>query len=191
MCVLCLTKTDLPQIRFFREDVKVLCDVHPHAIDQSEGVILVTCSDGDQMPDIFKHHEKFCEHQRDEARIHLFSLNGGAKLISSDSPLRIFQEDEILLAHIDIARQMKGIDTVILYAHAPCGAAYGKDLSFADVLELLFKGKERVKREIPGIKVACFCHIDYGDKKRTYFVSYEAWKTWKESKESIQVALHA
>ena len=192
MCVMSLAESDRFEIRFFRDQAMVLLDVHPHLIDQSNGVIVVACSDGDQMPDVFKHHEKFCTHHREHARIHLFSLNGGAKLISENSPLRMHQEDQVLLSHIRMARKSKQIETVILYAHAPCGAAYGKKLSFTDVLELLFQGKERVKREIPGIKVACFCHVDHGNnKKRTYFVSYEAWLRWKESESGIKFSHHA
>lgn len=192
MCVMTLAESDRLEIRFFRDQVGVLLDVHPHLIDQSNGVILVTCSDGDQMPDVFKHHEKFCTHHRENARIHLFSLNGGAKLISADSPLRMHQEDEVLLSHIRMARELKKIETVVLYAHAPCGVAYGKKLSFTDVLELLFKGKERVKTEVPGVKVACFCHVDHGEnRKRTYFVSYEAWQRWRASATMTKSIRHA
>ena len=162
-----------------RKDVGVLCNVSAHLINETNGAMVVTCSDSDQLRDVFRHHEKVCRHHRANTRIHMFSLNGGAKLIAESSPLRVHNEDQVLLAHITAARSMKQIETVVLYAHAPCGAAYGHDLPFYRVLELLFEGKERVKREIPGIKVACFCHIDYGNnKKRTYFVSRERWVDW-------------
>ncbi len=192
MCVLSLAEKDRIQIRFFRDQAGVLLDVHPHLIDQSNGAIVVACSDGDQMPDVFKHHEKICAHHREHSRIHLFALNGGAKLISENSPLRMYQEDEVLLSHIRVAREKKNIDTVVLYAHAPCAVAYDKKLSFAEVLELLFQGKERVKREIPGVKVACFCHVDHGDgKKRTYFVSCKAWSKLRETESMIKTLRHA
>ena len=74
MCVLTLAESDRKQIRFFRDQVGVLLDVSPHLIDQRNGVIVVACSDGDQMPDVFKHHEKFCSHHREHSRIHLFAL---------------------------------------------------------------------------------------------------------------------
>lgn len=102
-------------------------------------------------------------------------------LLASGSPLNTWlREDEILLQHIAIARQLKEIDTVVLYAHAPCGAATLHQLSFIHVLETLRRAKIRLKTVDDKIKVACFCHIDYGhDKKRTYFFSTEAFKRAK------------
>lgn len=183
MGTLRLNTRDRALIEFFRQPKQgVLLEVKAHLIDESSGTIMVTCADGDQMTDVYRHHEGVCIHHRSDPRIHLFSLNGGAKLIAENSPLQMGGEDEILLKHMQFARVKKDIETVVLYAHAPCGAAYDHDLSFSDVLELLFAGKDRVKRTLPGIKVACFCHVDYGDgKKRTYFVSRDAWLVWKKS----------
>lgn len=179
---LLLSKRDRDLIRYFRDPKRgVLLEVQAHLIDESHGTIMVTCADGDQMTDVYRHHEGVCMHHRDDPRIHLLSLNGGAKLIAKSSPLRVGDEDTLLLKHMQFAREMKKMETVVLYAHAPCGVAYGHDLSFAEVLELLFEGKERVKCTLSEIKVACFCHIDYGDgRKRTYFVSRDAWIAWKE-----------
>ena len=179
-----LTKKDRAAIRLFRyKKIRVLQKIAPHLIDESNGAILVVCSDGDQMDDIFKHHEKICLHHRKGHRPHMLSLNGGAKVIAEHSPLRIIagqDRAQILIADIKMARSMKNIETVILYTHAPCGAAYAKGLSFCAILDLLFAGKDRIKKEIPGVKVACFCHVDYGNgKKKTYFVSRTAWLAWK------------
>lgn len=177
---LVLTKEDRTQINMFRR-IGVLQEIESHRIDDtSNGTMVVNCSDGDQIDDLFNHHKRMCAHNdQGHHRHHLLALNGGAKLIAQKSPLRIGDEDTILLGHIHAARIMKSIDTVILYAHAPCGAAYAHRLPFESVLDLLFTGKERVKEEEPGIKVACFCHIDYGKKKRTYFASREEWLRWQ------------
>lgn len=156
----------------------VLLEVDGHKIDESKGAILVTCADGDQFEDLFTHHANICKQQRcsDHARIHVLSLNGGAKLIAKSSPLHTAGEDRVILNHISGAKALKDINTVVLYAHAPCGAAYSKGISFENVLRLLFEGKDRVKESDKGLHVACFCHVDYGNgKKRTYFASREAW----------------
>lgn len=178
---LVLTEEDRKIIRMFSEKkVGVLRKVRPHLVDESNGAILVTCADGDQMEDLFSYHRKISLHHRETHRPHLLSLNGGAKLIAPDSPLRRGSEDTIILEHLKDARRMKEIETVVLYAHAPCGAAYAKQLSFYRVLELLFSGRARVEQVMPGIKVTCFCHVDYGDgKKHTYFASRTTWLLWK------------
>ncbi|OGZ07818.1 MAG: hypothetical protein A3C93_05860 [Candidatus Lloydbacteria bacterium RIFCSPHIGHO2_02_FULL_54_17] len=178
---LVLSEEDRRTIRMFSEKkVRVLRKVRPQLVDETNGAILVTCADGDQMENVFLYHRKICLHHREEHRPHLLSLNGGAKLIASDSPLRHGDEDTVLLGHLKDARRMKGIETIVLYAHAPCGAAYAHKLSFYRVLELLFAGRERVEREMPGVKVTCFCHVDYGNgKKHTYFASRTSWLLWR------------
>ena len=150
---------------------------------------MVTCSDGDQFGDVFTHHAKqVCSLHREDSRIHTLALNGGAKLIAEGSPLLTSGEDEVLLRHIGVAIKLMGIETVVLYAHAPCGAAYSRGLSFEQVLDILFQGKDRVRKTYPGVKVACFCHIDDGDKKRTYFVSRDAWNRLQPVEESLMSA---
>lgn len=156
----------------------VLQDLDTHRIDQSKGAIIVSCADGDQIHDLFHHHEQLFNDAGISPRIHTLALNGGALLVAAGSPLTTWmREDEVLLKNIGVARQLKEIDTVILYAHAPCGAAGAANMTFHNVLEYLMQAKTRLKRIDDKIKVACFCHIDYGDgKKRTYFVSRECFE---------------
>jgi hypothetical protein len=170
-----LNQRDRDLIAHYKE-IGVLSDVAAHLIDEQHGAIMVTCSDGDQFSDVFAHHaQHICMTQRHDSRIHLLALNGGAKLLAKDSPLLTVGEDAVLLKHIGAGIALKGIQTVVLYAHAPCGVAYEEDLPFDQVLDLLFRGKQRVKEMYPSTKVACFCHVDDGEKKRTYFVSREVW----------------
>lgn len=164
----------------------VLGDVEGHRIDESQGVIMVTCADGDQFEDVFHHHSDICRSHRCNTRIHPLSLNGGAKLIAKNSPLQTAGEDQVLLNNILGAHKLKGIDTVVLYAHAPCGAAYSNGVSFLEVMQLLFGGKQRVKNLDPSLKVACFCHIDFGDgKKRTYFAKRDLWLEYINSQHGL------
>lgn len=163
----------------------VLADADGHRLDQREGIIMVTCADGDQMPDIFRFQAKLSEGQRTDPRIHTLSLNGGALLLPEDTKLivrrgRRFREDVVLMEHIRVARNLKQIDTIALYAHAPCGMARLMHLSFEDVIATLIAAKARIKGDNHGAKVACFCHVDRGNgRKRTYFVSRDRWDAWK------------
>jgi hypothetical protein len=155
---------------------EILLDVESHRLDLTAGVILVACSDGDQLPDIFSNISNSFAGQRSSPRIHTIALNGGALLLPENSPLvTAHREDEVLLEHIKVARELKNIDTVALYTHAPCGAGTLAGLTLEQELDLLLIAKTRVKETLPGIKVACFCHIDRGESKRTYFVSRNKW----------------
>ena len=83
------------------------------------------------------------------------------------------------LDEIRDARAMKAIDTIALDNHAPCGKACACGLSFVQTLDLQMSAKTKIKVENQGVHVACFCHIDYGHKKRTYFISREHWFQWR------------
>ncbi len=155
---------------------EILLDVDAHRLNLADGVILVACSDGDQLPDIFSNISHSFAGQRSSPRIHTIALNGGALLLPEDSPLvTAHREDEVLLEHIKVARELKNIHTVALYTHAPCGAGTLAGLTLEQELNLLLAAKVRIKEHLPGIKAACFCHIDRGESKRTYFVSRNKW----------------
>lgn len=133
-----------------------------------EGVICLTCSDGDQMFDLYLHlvrvyFEAWCHSQSKwlrfllfwpffaafmvrnffAPRIHLFALNGGAMLLSPDWPTP--EEAIVLKRHIIKALKLKRIATIFLYAHVPCGAAAECNLTEWDVLDRLAKAKDVVK----------------------------------------------
>lgn len=177
-----LTDSDRQLIETLRHEAGVLIDVKDHKLDLKNGVIMVSCSDGDQMSDIFHFQEKMQARQRDSQRIHTIGLNGGALLIPENSPLnKPNGEDRVMLKHIKQAIELKGITTIALYVHAPCGAAGLCRLNMDQVLDLLIQAKRRIKAEIPGVTVACFCHVDNGEKM-TYFVSREHYEKWKRNR---------
>lgn len=181
-----LTLLDRQWITKMRQD-KILEDVDPHRLDQSRGIIMVACADGDQMPGIFQ-YQADSQVQRTIPRIHTLSLNGGAILLASPpSPILQWREDMVLLEHIKTARRLKEIDSIALYAHAPCGAAYLAKLDFLEVARRLMEAKTILKKTLNGATVACFCHIDYGEKatekrrKKTYFLSRQRWTEWAKT----------
>lgn len=158
---------------------KILLPVEGHRLDLSRGIIMVSCPDCDQRPDMFKFKEDVFRDRGLDPRIHPLLLNGGALLIPEESPLNDEdKEDRVLLKQIRQTRELKGINTVALYTHMPCGAAGLAKLSSEEVIDFLMLGKLRVRQEVIGSKVACFLHVDKGEKKKTYFVSLEAWWSW-------------
>ena len=171
-----LSKEDLEAVRQLR-DLNILDEVKGHLLDQRKGIILISCADGDQFNDIFSQKVKLQEGHCEYPRVHTFCWNGGALRLAPNSPVnkpgRSTCRD--LLDEIKDARMMKAIDTIALYIHAPCGKARAYNLSFINEINLLMSAKTNIKKENPNIHVACFGHIDYGDKKRTYFISRENW----------------
>ncbi|MDP3963112.1 MAG: hypothetical protein Q8Q39_01310 [bacterium] len=162
----------------------VLADVDPHRLPQKEGVIATPCADGDQMIDVFTRQVEYAAQAGHAPRPHMLALNGGALLIAEDSPLnKKLREDLVYIEHIKGGIMLKGMRTIVLYTHAPCGAAGLVKLSFVECIELLIKAKARISSEIPDAKVVCFCHIDRETdgkhKKNTYFVDEERWAEWQ------------
>ena len=56
----------------------VLQDTASHLLDQRDGVILVTCPDGDHFYDIFSRQVEMQTNQCSDPRIHTFGWHGGA-----------------------------------------------------------------------------------------------------------------
>lgn len=164
----------------------VLRDVDGHLLDQKDGVILITCSDGDRFFDIFQHQCRMqAEHRQGlDPRTHVFAWHGGALACAPCSPINKRDEDHLVfLNQITAARNMKQIDIVALYAHAPCGAACASGISLEESLLLQMQAKAEIKNLNRGIKVACFFAVDYdGCKKRTYFLSRENWEHWAKTR---------
>jgi len=178
-----LTGKDRELIRELRK-AGVLRDVENNRIDQTNGVILVTCSDADRFCDIFMHQVHMQAGCRPDPRIHVFGWHGGALACAPCSPInRRKHADEVFLDQIADARALKEIDVVALYAHAPCGAAELHAVSLENMLALQMRAKSKIKALNQGIKVVCFFHVDYGKgKQRTYFLSRPSWQQWAEDR---------
>lgn len=180
-----LSKDDLSVIRSMRqgkrESDRVLQKVRGKKMDPA-GVILITCSDCDQFPDIFIHKTKVLKRCGcKNPRIHTFAWNGGALRLIPDSPAnrrgRSFAID--LMDEIRDAMEMKELKNIALYIHSPCGKALSVKLNFYQTLVVLLQAKQRLENKIPEADVACFCQVYYGRGKRnTYFVSRENFGKW-------------
>ncbi|MBI5222732.1 MAG: hypothetical protein HY980_04555 [Candidatus Magasanikbacteria bacterium] len=171
-----LNDSDRAYLRELR-DKKILLDIDSHLLDQKDGVIMIACADGDQMPDVFEKQEEYLLEQRETPRIHTLALNGGAIVVPADSPLNSeLPKGRVIIDDIKGAMMLKGIRTIVLYAHAPCGAAGLYHLNTEEVINFLIRAKEEIKTAVADIKVACFFHVDWGDHKRTYFVSAAKWR---------------
>jgi hypothetical protein len=189
-----LTEQDWEAYQKLRK-MRILCDVDAHRIPMEQGVILVFCSDGDQSDDTCATVAQHCLEHRPNPRIHMQAQPGGALLIPEDSPLNLRNRGLNLVEDICVGYQLKGISTVALYAHAPCGAATLANLSLEEVINLLVRAKLRLKTHAMGLgielKAACFLHIDRGTQggKRTYFVSAGAWQLLRPRRPSDAEAL--
>jgi hypothetical protein len=159
---------------------EVLQDVEGHRLDQSEGVILVTCADGDRYFDVFQNQVLMQASHRTDPRIHALSWHGGALACAPCSPInRRKHADLVFLDQVADARKLKNINLVALYAHAPCGAAGLCGLSLEETVALQVRAKKKIKTLNQGVQVGCFFHVDYGEsKQRTYFLSRERWEKW-------------
>lgn len=169
---------DRSYLNQLREE-NILEEVAPQSLDLSNGVIAVVCADGDQFFDYYSHIASLAREQLGRERAHMLALNGGALLLSNEWPDP--EEAIVLKRHINVAVDLKNIHTVVLYVHAPCGAAGICHFDAKKVLDLLVQAKENVKLIRGDIKVICFVHVDWGEgKKRTYFLSQGKWNEYNK-----------
>ena len=179
----------MPALELSSEDHKVLTelrerrildDIDPHRLEDPSSVVMVSCADGHQMADVFHYQEKICG-QNGGPVVHTIALNGGALLIPPDSVVSIGTPDgEVIRRHAIARCAMKGINTLAFYSHAPCGAARTHGLNAVDVISLTLRAKvymrETLDRE--NFRMACFVHVDWGSKKRTYFIHKNEFHQW-------------
>ncbi len=168
-------EADYTLIASLREQ-DILLAVDGHRLEQTQGVILVSCGDGDQFVDLFVTQTGLQICRPHSPRVHTFAWNGGA--LRLDNTIDIGNVFSVFLQEILDACVLKDIGTVALYAHYPCGKAALAHMTLLDVLRSLIRAKFAVKqaRNNEG-SVACFFHVNYlGDdidknpRKRTYFV---------------------
>lgn len=180
---------------------EVLVTAEGNKVNASKGIILCGCGDCDQERIYSSYLAEIVT-----TRIHQVRYNGGALSISPHSPLHFVIDDDGsrhakgVVQTVDVRDSiiMKGIATVALVAHAPCGAAMGKEMTLDDIVGHLVGAKrELVKRyrggeHDLGIRVACFLHVDWPSlapklrkPPRTYFVSQEVAKRWLANPPSL------
>jgi len=164
----------------------VLQHVDGHRLDQSQGVFIVMCSDGDQSPDIITFHSNLMNQQRDVPRLHLFADHGLALCLAPDSPLSRNYRGQNLFESIGDVPTLKGIKTGALYIHAPCAAATRAELNLLEQIRLVKAGKALILKQFPGLQIACFLHIDNGGK-HSYFIEGSLWREWLKRQSSLPV----
>ena len=154
----------------------ILLAVDGHQLEQTRGVVLVSCGDGDQFFDLFKTQSLLQICRPNFPRVHTLAWNGGA--LRLDHSIPIGSDAPMFLKEITDSCFLKDIGTVALYAHYPCGKAALAHMTLLDVLRSLIRAKLAVKtaRNNQG-SVACFFHVNYqgndtdnSPRKRTYFI---------------------
>ncbi len=170
---------DVRLIHLLRE-AKVLVNVDGRKLHAPNGVIPIVCPDCDQAADIDGHIHRLLDESGGKVRLHSLKQHGGGMLLSEACPLdREFHIDKYLLKHIGVARSLKDINTIILFVHAPCGAAQLEGLNVVEILYHVVEAKKRVKSVWPKDLISCYIHVDYAnEKKRTYFLSRKAFEQW-------------
>lgn len=158
----------------------VLQDPVGHLLDLKNGSILVTCSDADYFFSILCRQLKMILGQRHNARIHPLCMNGGPIRLVPNSPANkrpdehLFYQGEIL-----DAMKMKGIKTIALVVHAPCGKAAACNIDLLYLLKLLVQAKLIVKKMDGDVVVVCYIHVAFPNKdEHTYFFSRPDWEEW-------------
>lgn len=153
----------------------VLDNIDEHRLPLQDGVISCYCSDCDRSPDIYEHQCTIMRTQCSHTRIHALADNGGPLLIPRGSRAirRGSTRDVDYIHSISFAMRMKRIKTIGLTSHIPCGIAAEHSIELSDVIALTLCAKTRIKQELASFepKVACFLHVDYGDRMKTYFIS--------------------
>jgi len=175
-----LSLADLQIIRDLRA-FGVLIDVDPGLINQSNGICIVPCADGDQIDDIYRYHRNIILIARETPRIHLLSAHGGALIIPPSSPLNRNHRGENLLEDISSVPGLKDIHTVVSYAHAPCGICGLFNISILQQIAYLKEADAIIQKQLPHLQALSFFQADMGkNRKRTYFVSGTKWREWQQ-----------
>ena len=180
---------------------QVLANIHDQRVNCSEGLILITCSDGDRFYDIYTYSTGMVAAQRqsdDDARprIHVFAWHGGPLRVATlPTPVESPERNTHLIdpfEEIEQARRMKKIDTIGLVPHAPCGWAYSKEWDIIRVMQGCIAAKANIKmmdqlarerdpnRTLPPVKVKMYPAIHWGPKSdNSYFLSRTAWSAYE------------
>lgn len=183
---------DAQLIRMLRA-ARVLDDAKGHKLKAPNGVIPIVCPDCDQAGDIDRHIESLLVESGSKIRLHSLKQHGGGMLVSHTCPIgRKYMIDDYVVENIGIARSLKEINTIILFVHAPCGAAQLAHLNVVEVLYHLVEAKKRIKAIWPHDKIGCFFHVDYCEegRKRTYFLSCNAFEKWFAENNGSQYVTH-
>ncbi len=106
---------------------------------------------------------------------HTFSGNGDPMRYAYHSPLSKYGSDAWgALKTEELAETLRWADALHVPVeqmrdvhHWPCKAALDRKISFSESIDLVVRGKHRIKRQIPSLRVALELFIDWGDDEHT------------------------
>lgn len=168
--------------------VRVIQSVEDHRLQiRKDGVeVVVACGDGDRAPDVFEHRKKLARKNGRQSRHHYVTAHGGAVAVALSLKYgrgrKVAWSDTWVIEQIREGIKIKKARHIIIYVHAPCAKAKALGLGLEDVVRLALAAKFKIRRRIRlgrRIKIACFMHVDYGAKKRTYYISKTCWWAWE------------
>ena len=176
-------REDIVYLKLMRARFSVFTDLAPEAIRQAvkTGSVIVPCADGDQIYDLLTHHRSVCGCPK--KCHHAPALNGGPLLLSDRVSEEMQSDGRVLLRHAFEGKAIKGVETVVLYGHAPCGKALGNTISVPKALGHYVRAKERVwsyakERKIELASCHLWMHIQWPDGlRRSYFFNRKAWES--------------
>lgn len=168
---------------------QVIQEIDTSQMRPDKGAIVVMCCDSDHSGDKFNHFTSLVNRVCNSSNLFLVTRAGAAIWLPDSELLQMPSvapgQDQSMMFDIDAGIKLKSIKKIFLSIHAPCGAAALYNLSLFDQIELLIKGKERLKKRyenIDGLRIKCFIHVSFPNKKRrTYFVSSQNWNQRVES----------
>lgn len=135
------------------------------------GAILLFCGDADHSWDVLTHIVQKLECTE---RLHLQSFNGGALRINPHVPIPAeLRIDSQLMKGIQVSRDLKKIETLLLSSHAPCGMAGVCKLGIEDVLWYTIEGAEHIAASTNWSRkdIIVLFHVHLGNGvKNTFFV---------------------
>jgi hypothetical protein len=159
----------------------VFLKVDPNLLDRSNGIVDVGCSDGDQFEDRYLTQCGYQLEQRPDPRIHPITLNGGPLVCAKSFSVNRFPTtaDEIL-GQIYDSTNMKGIVSVVLEGHAPCGVARKFGLTVERQLNLQVEVHAAVRAMgRPNVDVVNHFHVGFNrTEKKTFFVKRQQFAKW-------------
>lgn len=176
-------REDMVFLRSMRAEFNVLIDISEQEVRRvagNEGSVVIACADGDQFFDLIQHHRIICGCER--GCHHSIALNGGPLLCSDHVSAHLQHDGEVILRHAFQGKELKGLDTLVLYGHAPCGMAGANRISAAETLSHYVRAKDRFRRYAEEHQIrltACllWMHIQWPDGRRnSYFFNRKAWE---------------
>lgn len=133
------------------------------------GALIMMCSDGDQQQHLLMNHWAMCSGRYCH---HVIATNGLGLRIARNSPVASSCEHELWLADAVTAARIKGLHTMVIYGHWPCGVAEASQLPINAQLKLYAVAKEELSEHFKSagidMKIIIGLQIDHGTQPRPF-----------------------